>query len=263
MYYKPQENKIYFYDGGGRSEYWPYSLSEMIWETVWVMINKKSQDIFRFDPNTRNLETKELKKESRVFCRYNYEGITEVYDPAYFNEKGDNTIDDYKNRTEVYIDRIYDKLKNGNKKYIPLVSQSPEFNPYHKSLIRGIDRAPNIRYATGGKINFSESINSIISSIPEGVTKCASVNNCAGCTVVCNVLISATNEKQYSITNSSGNISTHTIGDVNNNTDTLTDEISNTIEVASTLTHTDSITQSDTDSKLLIIIIESFGVIGL
>jgi len=262
------------------------------------------------------------KVESRVFCRYNYEGVTEVYDPAYFDEKGkvvyaktieeyakvlgpswygvswcdnstmvnsigvyydisniqhklrrrdnqtpienspleasasdnpfsrgESTIEEYKNRTNAYIDRIYEKLKSSNQQCIPLVSQNPKFNPYHSSLIIGVDHPPNIRHATGGNFKISNSYNDIITTIPQGVTKCASVSHCEGCSVVCNVLISASNEKQYSITNSNGNVSTHTIGEVNSNTDTLTDEISNTIEVASTLTKSDSITQNESDAN--------------
>ncbi|ORX70385.1 hypothetical protein BCR32DRAFT_305533 [Anaeromyces robustus] len=51
MYYKPQENEIYFYNNGGRNDDWPFSLSKMIWETVWGITNKKSESIFWFDPN--------------------------------------------------------------------------------------------------------------------------------------------------------------------------------------------------------------------
>ncbi|OUM59133.1 hypothetical protein PIROE2DRAFT_15415 [Piromyces sp. E2] len=62
------------------------------------------------------------------------------------------------------------------------VNQNRKYIPYHSSLIIGINI---IRHATGG------------------------------CSVVCNVLISATNEKQYRIINFKGNVSIHTIGDIN------------------------------------------------
>ncbi|ORX77605.1 hypothetical protein BCR32DRAFT_283061 [Anaeromyces robustus] len=42
----------------------------------------------------------------------------------------------------------------------------------------------------GGIIYFSETYNSIINIIPKGITKCVSVNNCARCNIICNVLIS-------------------------------------------------------------------------
>jgi len=251
---------------------------------------------------------KKTKKESRVFCRYNYNGVNEVYDPAYFDEKGnivyatsieeyakilgptwygvswcnnstmvnsigiyydissvqnklrkrenqsskeenllqfendnkisdnpfsreDNTIEDYNNRTATYIDNIYNKLKQSKRRCVPLISRNPRYNPYHKSLIIGIEHPANFRYATGGNIKISENHNDIISNIPEGMTKCASVSHCDGCNVICNVIISASNEKQYSITNSIGNVSTNTIGNINSNTDTFTDEISNTIDL--------------------------------
>ena len=40
-----------------------------------------------------------LAKESRVFCRYNYNGLSKVYDPAYFDNEGNivyaKTIEEY------------------------------------------------------------------------------------------------------------------------------------------------------------------------
>jgi hypothetical protein len=280
-----------------------------------------------------------LAKESRVFCRYNYNGLSKVYDPAYFDNegnivyaktieeyakvlgptwygvswcdnstmvnsigmyydissiqnklrkrrledsnnnkesnenkdnnenkgnngyidentvtdnpylRGNDTISDFKNRTTTYINKIYDKLKNTQQKCIPLASVNPAYNPYHKSLIIGVDsRIPNARYVTGVVVNLPDSLGSVINSIPKGFTECAAVNNCEGCSVLCNVLISATKENQISITNSKGEVSTHTIGNIESNTDILTDEISNTIEVASTLTDGNTITHSDSNT---------------
>jgi len=280
-----------------------------------------------------------LARESRVFCRYNYNGVSKVYDPAYFDSegnvvyaetieeyakvlgptwygvswcdnstmvnsigiyydisniqnklrrrslensnndknfidnkdsndsktndifidentvtdnpylRGNDTISDFKNRTTTYINRIYDKLQSTKQKCIPLVSVNPAYNPYHKSLIVGIDnRIPNARYATGVILNLPDSLGPVINSIPKGFTECAAVNNCEGCSVLCNVLISATKENQISITTSNGEVSTHTIGNIESNTDTLTDEISNTIEVASTLTDGNTITHSDSNT---------------
>ncbi|ORX64901.1 hypothetical protein BCR32DRAFT_250861 [Anaeromyces robustus] len=281
-----------------------------------------------------------LAKESRVFCRYNYNGVSKVYDSAYFDNegnvvyaktieeyakvlgpiwygvswcdnstmvnsigiyydissiqdklrkrsvensndnkdnndnknntdtvyidensiidnpysRGNDTISDFKNRTTTYINRIYDKLKNTKQKCIPLVSVNPAFNPYHASLIVGVDNClPNARYATGVVVNLPDSLGPVINSIPKGFTECGAVNNCEGCNVLCNVLISSTKENQISITTSNGEVSTHTIGNIESNTDTLSDEISNTIEVASSLTNGNTIThsESDTDTSTL------------
>ncbi|ORX50044.1 hypothetical protein BCR36DRAFT_412536 [Piromyces finnis] len=168
--------------------------------------------------------------------------------------RGKNTIEETKHIIENYIDTIYDKLKESNNQCIPLVSNNPRFNPYHKSLIIGInDRVPNIKYATGGIMKLPSSINNIIddvsSGLSQGFTNCAAVSNCKGCTVVCDALITFTNERQYSITNSEGLIISRSIGNIESNTDTLTNEISNTIEIASTLTHSDSITQTESDAN--------------
>ncbi|ORX92651.1 hypothetical protein LY90DRAFT_520596 [Neocallimastix californiae] len=168
--------------------------------------------------------------------------------------RGKNTIEESKQIIANYIDAIYDKLKESDKQCIPLVSNNPKFNPYHKSLIIGInDRVPNIRHATGGIMKLPNSINSIIndvsSGLSQGFTNCAAVSNCKGCTVVCDALITFTNERQYSITDSEGQVISSSIGNIESNTDTLTDEISNTIEIASTLTHSDSITQSESDAN--------------
>ena len=51
----------------------------------------------------------------------------------------DDTISEFKNRTTTYINKIYDKLKNTKQKCILLVSVNPAYNPYHKSLIVGVD----------------------------------------------------------------------------------------------------------------------------
>jgi len=171
--------------------------------------------------------------------------------------RGKNTIEESKQIIANYVDAIYDKLKHSNKQCIPLVSNNPQFNPYHKSLIIGInDRVPNIRHATGGIMKLPNSINNIINNIndvssglSQGFTNCAAVSNCKGCTVVCDALITFTNERQYSITNSEGQVISRSIGNIESNTDTLTDEISNTIEIASTLSHSDSITQSESDAN--------------
>ncbi|KAG4092744.1 hypothetical protein H8356DRAFT_1404499 [Neocallimastix lanati (nom. inval.)] len=168
--------------------------------------------------------------------------------------RGKNTIEESKQIIANYIDAIYDKLKESDKQCIPLVSNNPKFNPYHKSLIIGInDRVPNIRHATGGIMKLPNSINSIIndvsSGLSQGFTNFAAVSNCKGCTVVCDALITFTNERQYSITDSEGQVISSSIGNIESNTDTLTDEISNTIEIASTLTHSDSITQSESDAN--------------
>jgi len=289
-----------------------------------------------------------LARESKVFCRYNYNGVSKVYDPAYFDSegnvvyaetieeyakvlgpawygvswcdnsimvnsigmyydissiqnklrrrslesskdnkdnkdnkdsndakdgkdgndaksnniyineatvsnnpyfRGNDTLSEFKNRTTTYINKIYDKLKDTKQKCIPLVSVNPAYNPYHKSLIVGVDsRIPNVRYVTGVVVNLPDSLGSVINSIPKGFTECAAVNNCEGCSVLCNVLISATKENQISITTSNGEVSTHTIGNIESNTDSLTDEISNTIEVASTLTDGNTITHSDSNT---------------
>ncbi|ORX76745.1 hypothetical protein BCR32DRAFT_283855 [Anaeromyces robustus] len=69
------------------------------------------------------------------------------------------------------------------------VSNNPKFNPYHKSLIMGInDRVSNIRHATGGVVQLPNSINDIINDISGGLSQgfinCAAVSNCKGYTVV-------------------------------------------------------------------------------
>ncbi|OUM58315.1 hypothetical protein PIROE2DRAFT_16438, partial [Piromyces sp. E2] len=123
-------------------------------------------------------ESKIEKVESRVFCCYNYDGVTEVYDPVYFDENGKvvyaKTIEEYAKVLGpiwyAYIDRIYDKLKSSNQQCIPLVSQNPKFNPYHSSLIIGVNHPANIRHATRGNFKLSDSYNDIITSVPQGVT---------------------------------------------------------------------------------------------
>jgi len=280
-----------------------------------------------------------LAKESRIFCRYNHQGISKVYNPAYENSDGnivyaktieeyakvlgptwygvswcdnstmvnsiglyfditkiqkklkENTkkssnnkpinsdkknvkreensqttnylrdkdnIEEYKKNVDKYVDEIYKELKRSKKECIPLVSVNPAFNPYHKSLTIGVEGSPNIRDGTGSSISFSDSIvQSVIdynkfdinSDFTKNFAKCAGVNNCAGCNVVCNTLISTTVENQYSITASNGVSVTHSIGDVTSDSNTLTDEISNTIEVAKSLSKSNSITGSNSESS--------------
>ena len=277
-----------------------------------------------------------LAKKTKIFCRYNHQGLSKVFDPAYENDKGDivyaqtieeyakvlgptwygvswcdnstmvnsiglyfdiskvqkilkekgkddrhdktekkyvkredentmknnylrdkSSIEEYKENVNKYVDKIYDHLKNSNKQCIPLVSVNPAFNPYHKSLIVGITGSPNIRDATGISINFLNSdVESVIdynnfdihNDFTKNIAKCAGVNNCEGCNVICNTLISTTIENQYSITTSDGTSVTHSIGDVTSDSNTLTDEISNTIEVAKSLSKSNSISESDSES---------------
>ncbi|KAG4086029.1 hypothetical protein H8356DRAFT_1373585 [Neocallimastix lanati (nom. inval.)] len=156
----------------------------------------------------------------------------------------------FKNRTTTYINKIYDKLKNTQQKCIPLASVNPAYNPYHKSLIIGVDsRIPNARYVTGVVVNLPDSLGSVINSIPKGFTECAAVNNCEGCNVLCNVLISATKENQISITNSKGEVSTHTIvastlTDGNTITHSDSNKDTSSLEVAVTLAHSNSTSES-------------------
>jgi hypothetical protein len=201
----------------------------------------------RLEDSNNNKESNENKDNNENKGNNGYIDENTVTDNPYL--RGNDTISDFKNRTTTYINKIYDKLKNTQQKCIPLASVNPAYNPYHKSLIIGVDsRIPNARYVTGVVVNLPDSLGSVINSIPKGFTECAAVNNCEGCSVLCNVLISATKENQISITNSKGEVSTHTIGNIESNTDTLTDEISNTIEVASTLTDGNTITHSDSNT---------------
>jgi len=276
--------------------------------------------------------------ESKIFCRYNQQGVSKVYDPAYEDGKGnivyaqtieeyakvlgptwygvswcnnstmvnsiglyfdiskvqkilkekqkekddkhdnadkvyikrdnENTktnnylrdkdnIKEYEENVSKYVDEIYKELKRGQKQCIPLVSVNPAFNPYHKSLIVGVEGSPNIRDATGISISFSNSdVESVIdynkfdmnNDFTKNIARCAGVSNCEGCNVICNTLISTTIENQYSITTSDGTSVTHSIGDVTSDSNTLTDEISNTIEVAKSLSKSNSISGSDSES---------------
>jgi len=40
-------------------------------------------------------------RESKVFCRYNYNGVSKVYDPAYFDSEGN----------VVYVEKIEEYAK--------------------------------------------------------------------------------------------------------------------------------------------------------
>ena len=161
--------------------------------------------------------------------------------------RGNNTLldSDYKKLSEDYINSIYDKLQNSKKRCIPLTSINPGFNPYHKNLTIGVDAA-NVRYALGNIINIDKNI---FNDIPSGITKCSAVNNCKGCNVVCNAIITASIEKQYSISDSNGITRSSTYGTVTENSSTFTDEISNTMEVANSLSDSGSISQSNSESK--------------
>jgi len=278
-----------------------------------------------------------LAKKPKIFCRYNHQGISKVYDPAYFDDQGqivyaqtieeyakilgptwygvswcDNStmvnsiglyfdiskiqeklnkrdnegnetnnnidndsdtttnnnqfkdnylsrdrdnIEEYKKNAEKYIEEIYKELKNSEKQCIPLVSVNPAFNPYHKSLIIGIEGSPNIRDVTGSYINFADTVvesvidyNNFSGDFSRNIAQCAGVNNCKGCTIICNALISTTIENQYSITSSDGSSVTRSIGDITSDSNTLTNDISNTIEVAKSLTKSNSISGSDGES---------------
>ncbi|OUM58745.1 hypothetical protein PIROE2DRAFT_64208 [Piromyces sp. E2] len=146
---------------------------------------------------------------SRVFCRYNHQGISKVYDPTYFDKKS-NVV--YAKAIEEYA-KVLGPAWFG----VSWCGQS------------------NVSSIIGGIVNFNNS-KVKIKDIPEGVNHCAAVNNCV---VICNALISSSIENQYSITNSDGSTITHSVGEASTITDTLTKEISDTIEVANSLTHTD------------------------
>ncbi|KAG4104866.1 hypothetical protein H8356DRAFT_1638435 [Neocallimastix lanati (nom. inval.)] len=129
--------------------------------------------------------------------------------------RGNNTLldSDFKKLSEDYINSIYDKLQNSKKRCIPLTSINPGFNPYHKNLTIGVDAA-NVRYALGNIINIDKNI---FNNIPSGITKCSAVNNCKGCNVVCNAIITGSIEKQYSISDSNGITRSSTYGTVTEN----------------------------------------------
>ncbi|ORX41396.1 hypothetical protein BCR36DRAFT_311563, partial [Piromyces finnis] len=103
-----------------------------------------------------------LANESKIFCRYNHQGVTKVYDPAYFDKDGNvvfaKTIEEYA------------KILGPTWYGVSWFSNNPKYNPYHKSLIIGInDRIPNIRHATGGIMKLPNSINNVINNISNDV----------------------------------------------------------------------------------------------
>jgi hypothetical protein len=164
--------------------------------------------------------------------------------------RGENPLleSDYETITTKYIDNIYEELKNSEKKCMPLTSVSPGFNPYHKSLTIGIDNnnePANIRFALGGFIKVDKKD---FDDLPSGITKCNAVRSCKGCNVVCSAIITASIEKQYSVTNSNGVTHVRTYGQVEGSSDTETQDISSTMEVANSLTDSGSITQTSSNS---------------
>ncbi|KAG4098336.1 hypothetical protein H8356DRAFT_1274637 [Neocallimastix lanati (nom. inval.)] len=168
-----------------------------------------------------------LAKESRVFS----------YDPAYFDNEGNivyaKTIEEYAKDNNDYIDE-----------------NTITDNPY----LRGNDTISDFKNRT------TTYINKIYDKLKNTQQKCiplASANptyNPYHKLLVIGIDARIPNARNVTgvvvnLPDSLGSFQPTTTGNIESNTDTLTDEISNTIEVASTLTDGNIITHSDSNTN--------------
>ncbi|OUM58747.1 hypothetical protein PIROE2DRAFT_15900 [Piromyces sp. E2] len=181
MYYSNFPNKIYKYE------------AEEMLHNLDIGVNYENNILYVFlnkeESPSDDADLSEYSRESRVFCHYNHQGISKVYDPTYFDKKGnvvyaktieeyakvlgptwfgvswcgnntmvnsigndndgnndnkdenidnyltrgEDTLEEYRNRTTKYVEKIYDDLKKSGGQCIPLTKINTNKLEYNKN----------------------------------------------------------------------------------------------------------------------------------